>query len=320
MNAPIEINQGEAVPRLDGPMFLTDGGMETSLVFHEGWDLPHFASFVLLESDKGREALRAYYKTYLTYANEQNVGFVLESPTWRANPDWGAKLGLKSCDLSRINHEAVRFMKELRAVYETSFCPMPISGNVGPRGDGYEPGDIMSAMDARDYHHWQVGELKNAGADFVSAFTMTNINEALGFALAAKDHGIAGVISFTLETDGTLPTGEKLKDAIGRIDRESDNAPAYYMINCAHPSHFDHVLEPHSSWVKRLGGIRANSSRCSHEELDQATELDIGNPQELGMQYGALLARFPHLKVIGGCCGTDHRHIKEIWQVCCKAA
>ena len=310
----------DQLPQGEERLFLTDGGMETSLVFHEGWELPHFASFVLLESAKGREALKRYFDKYLSFALAQGAGFILESATWRANPDWGAKLGYSLDDLGKVNHDAIAFMREIREVYETPSCVMPISGCAGPRGDGYVPGEIMTVVEAEDYHGWQIGQFREAGADFVTAMTLNNVNEALGFALAARHHEMPAVISFTVETDGSLPTGETLGSAIETIDEQSNSSPCYYMINCAHPTHFESVLDGGAPWMKRLRGIRANSSSCSHEALDNAEDLDIGNPVELGQQYRQILSSYPHINVVGGCCGTDHRHIEEIWHACQQAA
>jgi homocysteine S-methyltransferase len=308
------------LPQLEGRLFLTDGGLETTLIYHEGWELPIFQAFTLLESERGRAALRAYFDRYLSLAIEQGMGFVLESPTWRANPDWAAKVGLDREALAKLNRAAIDLMREVRDAHETERTPIVISGCIGPRGDGYDPGEIMSTEEAQAYHAWQVGVLQDAGADFVSAFTMNNINEALGVARAAKAAEVPCVISFTLETDGRLPTGDSLADAIEAVDAAGGQAPAYYMINCAHPTHFDHVLEDGAAWVNRLRGLRANSSRRSHAELDNATELDAGNPEELGSQYRNLLGRFPHLNVLGGCCGTDHRHVERISLACRPAA
>jgi S-methylmethionine-dependent homocysteine/selenocysteine methylase len=297
-------------------MFLTDGGLETSLIFHEGFDLPLFSAFTLLESEHGRTALRAYYDRYAAMAVAHGTGFILESPTWRANPDWAAKLGYHREWLAELNRAAVEMMHSVRAEHESARSPFVISGNVGPRGDGYHPGALMRADDAQDYHAWQIGVLKDAGADLVSAFTMTNIGEAVGITCAAKAVDVPCVISFTLETDGKLPTGETLGDAIGMVDRATKRPPAYYMINCAHPTHFDAALRNAGSWTRRLRGIRANASRLSHAELDNSPQLDIGNPQELGEEHAELLRRFPHINVFGGCCGTDHRHVGCIATAC----
>jgi S-methylmethionine-dependent homocysteine/selenocysteine methylase len=271
----------ERLPQLDDGLFLTDGRLETTLVFHDGFDLPCFAAFVLLDSERGRKALREYFDRYVPMAIAAGTGFVLESPTWRANPDWGAKVGYSLEALARNNRAAIEFLLELRDRYETPASPIVVSGAIGPRGDGYDPGTVMSAGEAAAYHSFQMGVFRDAGADLVSAFTMTNSNEAQGIVLAAKGADMPCVISFTVETDGRLPTGETLAEAIESVDAATGRSPAYYMINCAHPTHFDHVLDASEAWTKRLRGLRANSSRCSHAELDNAPELDIGDPHEL---------------------------------------
>ncbi len=304
------------LPQQDGGLFLTDGGLETTLIFHDGFDLPMFASFVLTESERGRAALRAYFERYVAMAVHHGIGFILESPTWRANPDWGQKLGYDRNRLARANRAAIAMMRDIRDAGETARTPLVISGNIGPRGDGYDPGALMSPSEAEAYHAWQIGIFKEAGADLVSAFTLTNVNEAIGVARAAKAAGMPCVISFTLETDGRLPTGESLAAAIEAVDRETDRAPAYYMINCAHPDHFSAVLQDAPALRERLRGLRANASRMSHAELDNSTELDAGDPHELGELYAALLRRFPRINVLGGCCGTDHRHVGCISTSC----
>jgi S-methylmethionine-dependent homocysteine/selenocysteine methylase len=310
----------DQLPQLDGGLFLTDGGLETTLIFHEGFDLPCFAAFVLLDSDRGRKALGDYFDRYVPMAIAAGAGFILESPTWRANPDWGAKVGYGRQALANNNRAAIEFLLDLRDRYETKGSPMVVSGAIGPRGDGYVASEMMTPDEAAHYHAFQIGVFRDAGADLVSAFTMTNANEAQGIALAAKDANMPCVISFTVETDGRLPAGETLAEAIESVDAATGNGPAYYMINCAHPTHFDHVLDAGGAWMKRIRGIRANSSRCSHAELDNAPELDIGDPLELGGQYAELLRRFPHINVLGGCCGTDHRHVDCISTACRRAA
>lgn len=304
------------LPLLDGGLFLTDGGIETTLIFHEGWTLPIGEAFVLLTTQRGRKALRDYFDRYVPLAIENGTGFLLESPTWRANPDWAEKVGYEKDALARINAGAIQLLEEVRQTYESEACRMPISGCIGPRGDGYAPGRIMSAQEAEDYHAWQVGVFAETNADLVSAITMTSSAEGLGVARAAKKAGMPSVISFTVETDGRLPSGETLADAITRVDDATGGAPAYYMINCAHPTHFAPAIEAGAPWVKRIRGLRANASRKSHQELDNSPELDVGNPKELGGEYAALLRQMPHLAVLGGCCGTDHRHVAEIGTAC----
>ena len=207
-------------------------------------------------------------------------------------------------------------MAELRAEFETARSPMVISGNIGPRGDGYDPQRLMSVAEARDYHGEQIAVFANTAADMVSAFTMNYVNEAAGIALAAKQAGMPAVISFTVETDGKLPTGETIGDAIAAVDGASGASPVYYMINCAHPTHFRDALKSGEAWVDRIGGLRANASRRSHAELDAATELDAGDPREFGQLHAELRRLLPRATVLGGCCGTDHRHVEQISLVC----
>jgi S-methylmethionine-dependent homocysteine/selenocysteine methylase len=304
------------LPQLDDGIFLTDGGLETTLIFHDKLDLPHFAAFHLLKDAAGTEALRKYYCTYATIARTNGLGFVLESPTWRANPDWGEKLGYSNAALAEANRLAVTLMRELREQFETPQSPMVISGCVGPRGDGYDPGQVMSETEAEAYHSQQIGFFRETDVDLVTAITITNTPEAIGIVCAARTAGLPVVISFTLETDGCLPTGQSLQEAIDAVDAATDKMTAYYMINCAHPKHFDTAIATSEPWVTRLRGIRANASELSHAELNEAPELDDGNPRKLGAQYGDLLRRHPHINVLGGCCGTDHRHIEEIARAC----
>jgi S-methylmethionine-dependent homocysteine/selenocysteine methylase len=281
--------------------------METTLIFEHGMELPEFASFPLIENDEGRAALRAYFEPYLAIARDRGVGIVLDTPTWRANPDWGEKLGYSLEELEEANRNAVAFMEELRGETDVLVC-----GCVGPRGDGYVPGELMSADEAEDYHSWQVGVFADTGVDLVSALTMNYLEEALGIARAADKANLPSVISFTVETDGRLPSGQPLGEAIEHLDEATGGAPAYFMINCAHPTHFAEVLEGDGAWKERIRGLRANASRMSHAELDEAEELDAGNPDELASDYVALRAKLPNLTVVGGCCGTDHRHIDAI--------
>jgi S-methylmethionine-dependent homocysteine/selenocysteine methylase len=307
------------LPQCDGKLFLTDGGIETTLIFLEGLELPHFAAFDLLRERTGWAALRKYYERYVAIAAQNRVGFVLESATWRASSDWGAKLGYSKEALAAANRDSITLLVELRNKYESAATPMVISGCVGPRGDGYDPGAVMSVAEAQDYHAAQVAVFADSAADMISAITMTNVNEAIGLTRAAMAANMPVAISFTVETDGKLPTGQSLQDAIEAVDKATAYAPAYYMINCAHPTHFDGVLAKGGAWLERIGGVRANASAKSHAELNDSTELDAGNPHELGAQYRALRKLLPNLTVMGGCCGTDHRHVEEICTACLAA-
>ena len=301
------------LPQLSGDrLFLTDGGLETTLIFHLGLELPDFAAFDLLRDDTGAEALRRYYESYIAIAREHGAGIVLDTATWRASRDWGERLGYSPEELAEANRRAVALIEELRALNPD--VPAVLDGVIGPRGDGYVVGETMTPEEAEAYHSEQIGTFAGTAADMVSAITMTYADEAVGIARAAQAAGLPAAISFTVETDGRLPSGQPLGEAIEQVDAETESAPAYFMINCAHPTHFEGVLE--GPWLERVRGIRANASRMSHEELDAAEELDEGDPDELAAQYRALRDRLPNATVLGGCCGTDDRHVAAIAAAC----
>ena len=308
------------LPQRSGKVFLTDGGIETTLIFHEGLDLPEFAAFDLLKDAHGTDALRNYFRTYAALAQQYAAGYILESATWRANPDWGARLGYSDAELADVNRRAIALLADIRAEYETSASPMVISGCIGPRGDGYQPSAVMSAEAAQRYHAQQIGVFSHTEADMVTAITMNYVEEAIGVARAAQAAGMPVVISFTVETDGKLPTGQTLKAAIEQVDQATGAAPAYYMINCAHPQHFADVLVSGEPWLDRIRGLRANASTKSHAELNESAELDIGDPHDLAQQHRAIMGKLKNLNVLGGCCGTDHRHVEAICQACVVAA
>ncbi len=307
------------LPQLDGGLFLTDGGIETTLIFHDKLDLPYFAAFHLLQDAGGRAALRKYFSSHAAIARALGAGFILESPTWRASYDWGEKLGYSEEELAGANRNSIALMLELRKDFETERTKIVVSGCIGPRGDGYDPGQVMSPCEAEEYHSRQADIFSAAGADMVTAITMTNASEAVGIVRAARKASMPVAISFTLETDGRLPTGQGLGDAIREVDAATTAAPAYYMINCAHPTHFEGTLAG-GDWLGRLRGLRANASRRSHQELNEAPDLDDGDPVELAGQYLDLIRRHPQINVLGGCCGTDHRHVEAIGLACGKSA
>jgi S-methylmethionine-dependent homocysteine/selenocysteine methylase len=296
----------------DDRLYLTDGGLETSLIFHQGIALEAFAAFPLLEDEEGRTALRDYFAPYLATAREHGAGFLLDTPTWRANADWGAQLGYDAEALERVNVAAVSHAQQLLERTDRAPAPVLMSGVIGPRGDGYQAGAMMSAAKAEAYHAAQVESLAAAGVDLVAAITMTYPDEAVGIARAAAEAGVPAVISFTVETDGRLPDGCALGDAIEQVDTRTRAAPAYYMVNCAHPSHFAQALDAGAEWTDRIVGLRANASTLSHAELDEAEELDEGDPAALAADYVALRPRLRNLRVLGGCCGTDARHVAAV--------
>ena len=299
------------LPHQTDQIFLTDAGFETSMLFHKGFDMPHFAFYPMLRMPDGRVAMRDYFAPFMETARQKDAGYVLDTNTWRANPDWAGLLGDDREALAEINLEAVAFAQDLRRDFGVGMNVL-VNGVIGPRGDGYDPSGIMTVAEAEDYHGFQIGLFAEANVDMVSAITMTNAPEAIGIARAAAASGLPCVISFTLETDGRLPTGQTLAEAITETDAQCPVPPAYYMINCAHPDHFRDTIGGDETWINRVRGLRANASRMSHAELDECEVLDDGNPQELSRQYVELTRLLPKLNVFGGCCGTDHRHVAHI--------
>ena len=291
--------------------FVTDGGLETDLIYHHGFDLPEFASFPLLDDERGRAALSRYYDGYAEVAAAHQVGLQLDTPTWRANPDWGALVGYDAAALDRVNRDAVALVREVGERWADRVPAWRVSGQVGPRGDGYRPGAAVDPDEAADYHRPQVEAFAAAGADLVSALTLTDVGEAVGVVRAARGAGVPVWISFTVETDGRLPDGTSLAAAL----RATDDAapPDAFMVNCAHPDHVARGIDPDGPW-DRVRGLRVNASERSHEELDAMTELDPGDPVALTAAHRRLEAALPAVEVIGGCCGTDARHVAALWQ------
>lgn len=300
------------LPQLAGGLFLSDGGLETTLVFLDGVELPHFAAFVLLDDEVGRERLMRYCVPHLEMCAETpGAGFVLETPTWRANPDWARLIGFDEEDVRRLNKVAAEMMRTLANRWSTRLSgPIVVSGTIGPRGGGYRGDGPESAEAAARYHCAQAEALADGGVDMLAAVTMTNSAEALGVALAAERVGLPVAVSFTVDTDGRLPSGEALGDAICTVDAQAE--PADYAINCAHPSHFEHILADGGAWTARIRALRANASTKTHAEFDASTELDLGDPADLAQRYRGLRAALPMPNVLGGCCGTDWRHLRAI--------
>ena len=289
--------------------FLSDGGLETYLIFDKGYELPCFSAAILLDSEQGRRDLAEYYERFLGIARQSGRGFVLDAPTWRAGVAWAGPLGQSVSEVLQTNERAVRFVSKIRESHETDTLPILVNGLVGPSGDAYAPDETLSYQDALLIHAPQIHALGRAGVDMISAMTLTHAGEAVGMVRAAAKADIPIVIAFTLETDGKLPSGQPLAEAIGEVDDATSSGPVYYMINCAHPDHFRNVLETGGAWTSRIGGIRSNASRMSHAELDEADTLDDGDPGELGRLNADLMRFLPNLRVVGGCCGTDHRHV-----------
>jgi len=285
--------------------------METDLIFNRGVDLPEFAAFVLLDDAAGVRKLIEYYEGFYAIALEHELGLILDTPTWRANRDSGERLGYDRARLADANRRWGEIVAELRGAWAAR-APIVLDGLIGPRGDGYVPAEQMSVDEAAEYHGEQIATFAETPVDMVTVLTMNYAEEAVGVARAAAEHGLPAAVSFTVETDGRLPTGQSLGEAIDQVESESGGTPAYFMVNCAHPRHFEHVLADGGAWRDRIRGIRANASTMSHADLDEADELDAGDPADLASGYERLREHLPNLTVLGGCCGTDHRHVAAI--------
>ena len=301
----------DALPQLSGDFFLTDAGLETDLIFNHGVEIREFAAHTLLPKIEGRAAVAEYFRGFLALAKAQGCGFVLDSPTWKAHVHWADDLGESETELEAANRDAIAFMAALRDEFEENRGPIVLNGVIGPCGDAYAPEAAVAVDQAEAYHAKQLGWLAQTEVDMVTALTFTQSDEAAGFARAARIAGLPSVVSFTVETDGRLPTGQPLAEAIEAVDEATQRAPAYFMVNCAHPDHFADVLGD-ADWARRIRGLRCNASRKSHAELDQSETLDDGNPVELAAQYKEIRDMMPWLNVFGACCGADLRHVTEI--------
>ncbi len=299
------------LPHQTDDIFLTDGGTETWLMYKRGFDLPEFSAFHLLNDIKATAAIREYYRTFANIALQLNTGFIFDSLTYRASRDWGQLLGYSDASLAEMNHRCLDLYREIAA--KTGLAPKHtvISGCIGPKGDAYQKNEELTAEGAEEYHAVQIETFRNAGADIVTALTLNATDEAIGIARAAANAGLPSVISFTLEKDRNLRSGESLHQAIETVDAATDCAPAYYMINCSHPLDFGPALTT-GSWTERIRGLRANASTLDHGTLCQLGHLEEGNPDELAGQYRDLRTAFPKMNVFGGCCGTDFVHVEKI--------
>ena len=302
------------LPQLSGGFFLADAGIETDLIFNHGIQIREFAAHTLLSEASDRQAIADYFRPFLGLAGETGAGFVLDSQTWKAHPHWAVDLGTDNPALRRVNANSIAFMAQLRDEFAANDEPIVLNGVIGPRGDGYAPETEVAAHEAEEYHAKQIGWLAETDVDMVTATTFTQADEATGIVRAAVAAGLPIVVSFTVETDGSLPTGQPLGEAIEAVDVATSSAAAYFMVNCAHPDHFFDVLGS-SDWARRIRGLRCNASRLSHAELDECETLDDGDPVEIAGQYAELRRRMPWLNVFGGCCGSDLRHVTQIARV-----
>ena len=294
------------LPHASDKYFLVYAGTGTDLIFNHGIELPGFASFPLLEQPETRAVLAGQMQALVQLAGEMGTGCILDAPTWMANADRAAPLGYDAESLRDVNKAGVALMEEVRQA--SGRDDVLVSACIGPRYDPYADIPSMTVEQARQYHGVQLAVLKETTVDLVTAYTFNRTSEAAGCVLAAKDIGLPIVMSLVVETDGCLADGTKLVDAVNQIEAETEGAALFYMVNCAHPTHFANALRAHP----RLKGVVANASSCSHAELDEAEDLDEGDPAQLGQQIADIMRGNTSIRVFGGCCGTDMRHLKQM--------
>ncbi len=299
-------------PMGSGEMFLTEGGSETEIMYRHGFELPEFSMLPLLESPLALSALRDEYSQQLDVAAEFGLSFLLTGLDYRASPDWGSKLGYSPSGLADANIASIELLRDIAKGYEEQIPRLLIGGILGPRGDAYSLNQEITAESAEDYHAVQLETLKRADVDFACALTFNNVAESVGALRAANQTGVPLFVSLTLDRSGRLKSGPTLAEAIVEIDAQAgEAAPELYMINCSHPLEYEPALE-NRDWIKRLRGVRPNASKMEKLALCELGHIEEGDPVELASRLRDLSERYPHMDIFGGCCGTGHKHLREI--------
>jgi len=306
--------QSDFPPRLENKFYLTEGGSETEILYKWSFELPEFAMFTLLDDPEADNVIRGMFRRYFDVAAEHGTAMLLNGHDYRASPDWGAKLGYSSEDLRNVQHRVIRFLDDLRAEYADRVSDVYIAACIGPRGDAYGTGGDISADESEDYHSVQLHNLDGTAADMAVAATFNNVPEAIGVIRAANSIGIPIGVSLTLTPEGRLRSGPSLREAIETIDEASGGGAVWFGTNCAHPVEFEPALADAGPWLERLRYIRPNAAKMDKIALCSLGHLEDGDPVELGQQMGEVARRFPRVDILGGCCGTDERHLSQIAQ------
>lgn len=299
--------------------YLTYGGNETYLLFVQGFPLREFCAFEVFEDEAAWTRLvSGLLAPIAKAAADSKMGLMTDCLVWRASADYARRLG--TADVATLNERAVRRTRDFLAGWRdgsasAKACPVIVSADHGPRGDGYAVTGRVAADAAYDYHAPQVEALAAAGVDLLVPLTMTSLQETLGILRAAQRHGLPALVSPTIEPDGKLPDGTPLGDFVRAVDEATAGYPVAFMVNCVHPTHLEPILrggrERGEAWVSRIRGLRANASAKTHAELDNSTELDRGDPVALAAGVQSLQRTYD-LSVVGGCCGTDAEHLQRI--------
>ena len=304
--------QPDFPPRLDNKFYLTEGGSETEIMYKWGFELPEFEMYPLLDNPQADEIIRNMFRRYFEVAAQHDTGMLLNGHDYRASPDWGAKLGYSPEALRNMQHRVIDFLDGMRAEYADRVSDVYIAACIGPRGDAYGSGGEITADEAEDYHSVQLKNLDGTAADMAVAATFNNVPEAIGVIRAANGAGRPIGVSLTLTPEGRLRSGPGLGEAIETIDEATDGGAAWFGTNCSHPLEFEPALAEQGPWLDRLRYIRPNAARMDKIALCSLGHLEDGDPVELGGQMGEVARRLPRADIIGGCCGTDERHLSEI--------
>lgn len=267
---------------------------------------PVLVNAPLIYQEKGRQALRKIYQSYIDIALEAKTPFLMCTPTWRTNQERVSRTQIKPS----INIDAVHFLQEIRESQKDGRENIKIGGMIGCKNDCYQPQEALSAAQAEQFHAWQIEQLKQGGVDFLIAETLPNVDEAMGIAKAIERSGLPYFISFVISRDCKVLDGTDLNTAIKRVDANTQSQPLGFMVNCAYPSFLCAASQP-AELFTRLVGYLANASSKDHCDLEGAAELlaesvsDWGDSMlELHTTYG--------IKILGGCCGTGTAHLRYL--------
>ena len=272
---------------------------------------PYIENTGLVFDPRGREVLTAIYRGYLNVGRDVDVPMIMLTPTWRANPE---RLGLAGFDDVRgVHKECFDFISSMRGEYGDYASNAPIGGLMSCRGDAYRPEEALGIDEAEVFHSEQVDAFARTGVDFIMASTLPARTEAIGIAKAMARSGLPYVPSFIVRPDATLLDGTPLDDVIVEIDDTVDPAPVFYMMNCIHPDVYLSVypMLDGEHVKRRMLGLQANTSLMRPEELDKLDRLDTADAGDFAVSIINVHDRCG-AKILGGCCGTDERHIRSI--------
>lgn len=299
-----------------GTPIITDGGIETRIMFETNLSMdPELQVAALVPDPDGAAALRSIYESYIKAAGEFGLPIVIGTPTFRASLNFARRAGHGGEESVReLNVGAVRLLRQLRE--DSDHRPIFIAGVIGPSGDAYTPGDALGAPEAAAYHRLQTEVLAEEGVEFLFAPTFPAVDEALGVAMAMGRSGLPYVVSFVLDTAGRVLDGTPLTAAIERIDNEALPPPLYYSISCVYPDVAARALEDAArdskTLVGRIAELKANGSPLGTDELVRLDHIEATPPEPFAELLWSLHESHPVLRVIGGCCGTDDRHIRAL--------